>query len=287
MHIFHTIAELRAWRKTVSSVAFVPTMGNLHDGHLALVARAQQEAEHVVVSIFVNRIQFGQGEDFDRYPRTLAQDADKLRAAGVAAIFAPDEAELYPTGEQQYFVEPPALQHELCGMTRPTHFRGVATVVSKLFNIVQPDVACFGKKDYQQVAIIRGMVADLNIPVRIVAVETGRAADGLALSSRNQYLSAAERAEAPRLYRTLQTIAQSAQAGNHDFVALAQTAREALQAHGWAVDYVEIRQQGSLKTSNASFSEAKTAQAGDKHLVALAAAKLGNTRLIDNLEFDV
>ena len=277
MHIFHTIAELRAWRKTVSSVAFVPTMGNLHDGHLALVARAQQEAEHVVVSIFVNRIQFGQGEDFDRYPRTLAQDADKLRAAGVASIFAPDEAELYPTGEQHYFVEPPALQHELCGKTRPTHFRGVATVVSKLFNIVQPDVACFGKKDSQQVAIIRGMVADLNIPVRIVAVETGRAADGLALSSRNQYLSAAERAEAPRLYRTLQTIAQSAQAGNHDFATLAQSAREALQAHGWAVDYVEIRQQGSLKT----------AQAGDKHLVALAAAKLGNTRLIDNLEFDV
>ena len=201
MHIFHTIAELRQWRKTVASVAFVPTMGNLHDGHLALVARAKQEAEHVVVSIFVNRIQFGQGEDFEQYPRTLAQDADKLRAAGVAAVFAPDEAELYPSGEQQYFVEPPALKHELCGVSRPIHFRGVATVVSKLFNIVQPDVACFGKKDYQQVAIIQGMVADLNIPVRIVAVNTGRAADGLALSSRNQYLNAAERVEAPRLYR--------------------------------------------------------------------------------------
>ena len=277
MHIFHTIAELRQWRKTVANVAFVPTMGNLHDGHLALVERAKQEAEHVVVSIFVNRIQFGQGEDFDQYPRTLAQDADKLRAAGVAAVFAPDEAELYPSGEQQYFVEPPALKHELCGVSRPIHFRGVATVVSKLFNIVQPDVACFGKKDYQQVAIIRGMVDDLNIPVRIVAVETGRAADGLALSSRNQYLSEAERAEAPHLYRTLQTIAQSAQTGNHDFAALAQAARDELHAHGWAVDYVEIRQQGSLKT----------AQAGDRQLVALAAAKLGNTRLIDNLEFDV
>jgi len=153
----------------------------------------------------------------------------------------------------------------------------VATVVSKLFNIVQPDVACFGKKDYQQVAIIQGMVADLNIPVRIVAVNTGRAADGLALSSRNQYLSEAERAEAPRLYRTLQNIAQSAQAGNRDFAALAQAARAELHAHGWAVDYVEIRQRGSLKT----------AQAGDRQLVALAAAKLGNTRLIDNLEFDV
>jgi len=277
MHIFHTIAELRQWRKTVANVAFVPTMGNLHDGHLALVARAKQEAEHVVVSIFVNRIQFGQGEDFEQYPRTLAQDADKLRAAGVAAVFAPDEAELYPTGEQQYFVEPPALKHELCGVSRPIHFRGVATVVSKLFNIVQPDVACFGKKDYQQVAIIQGMVADLNIPVRIVAVNTGRAADGLALSSRNQYLSEAERAEAPRLYRTLQNIAQSAQAGNRDFAALAQAARDELHAHGWAVDYVEIRQRGSLKT----------AQADNKQLVALAAAKLGNTRLIDNLEFDV
>lgn len=277
MHIFHTIAELRQWRKTVANVAFVPTMGNLHDGHLALVERAKQEAEHVVVSIFVNRIQFGQGEDFEQYPRTLAQDADKLRAAGVAAVFAPDEAELYPTGEQQYFVEPPALKHELCGVSRPIHFRGVATVVSKLFNIVQPDVACFGKKDYQQVAIIRGMVDDLNIPVRIVAVETGRAADGLALSSRNQYLSEAERAEAPRLYRTLQNIAQSAQAGNRDFTALAQAARDELHAHGWAVDYVEIRQRGSLKT----------AQADNKQLVALAAAKLGNTRLIDNLEFDV
>ena len=162
-------------------------------------------------------------------------------------------------------------------MSRPIHFRGVATVVSKLFNIVQPDVACFGKKDYQQVAIIQGMVADLNIPVRIVAVNTGRAADGLALSSRNQYLSEAERAEAPRLYRTLQNIAQSAQAGNRDFAALAQAARDELHAHGWAVDYVEIRQRGSLKT----------AQAGDRQLVALAAAKLGNTRLIDNLEFDV
>ena len=168
------------------------------------------------------------------------------------------------------------LKHELCGVSRPIHFRGVATVVSKLFNIVQPDVACFGKKDYQQVAIIQGMVADLNIPVRIVAVNTGRAADGLALSSRNQYLSEAERAEAPRLYRTLQNIAQSAQAGNRDFAALAQAARDELHAHGWAVDYVEIRQRGSLKT----------AQADSKQLVALAAAKLGNTRLIDNLEFD-
>ena len=275
MHIFHTIAQLRDWRKTVANVAFVPTMGNLHDGHLALVERAKQEAEHVVVSIFVNRIQFGQGEDFDQYPRTLAQDADKLRAAGVAAIFAPDEAELYPAGEQQYFVEPPALQHELCGVSRPIHFRGVATVVSKLFNIVQPDVACFGKKDYQQITIIKGMVADLNIPVRIVAVNTGRAADGLALSSRNQYLSQAERAEAPRLYRTLQTIAQAAQAGNHNFAALAQVARNELHAHGWAVDYVEIRQAVSLKP----------AQVSDTQLVALAAAKLGNTRLIDNLEF--
>ena len=277
MKIIHTIAELRAWRKTAGSVAFVPTMGNLHAGHLALVAQARAAAEHVVVSVFVNRLQFGQGEDFDQYPRTLEEDAAKLRDAGVSVLFAPSEQELYPRVRQDYQVEPPNLQNELCGQFRPNHFRGVATVVCKLFNIVQPDVACFGKKDYQQVAIIQGMVADLNIPVRIVAVNTGRAADGLALSSRNQYLSEAERAEAPRLYRTLQNIAQSAQAGNRDFAALAQAARAELHAHGWAVDYVEIRQRGSLKT----------AQAGDRQLVALAAAKLGNTRLIDNLEFDV
>lgn len=277
MEIFHTIRELRDWRKTVSDTAFVPTMGNLHAGHLSLVARAKREAAHTVASIFVNRIQFGENEDFDRYPRTLAQDAEKLRAAGVSVLFAPDEAELYPDGAQQYFVEPPALQHELCGATRPIHFRGVATVVAKLFNIVQPTAACFGKKDYQQVAVIRGMVRDLNFPVRIIAVDTERDADGLALSSRNQYLGSDERAEAPRLYRTLQGIAAAVQSGSRDFAALERAAAAELAAHGWQPDYVEIRTAGSLKRSDAH----------DGHLVALAAARLGGTRLIDNLEFEI
>lgn len=274
MKIIHTINELRAWRKTVGKVAFVPTMGNLHEGHLALVAQAQREAENVVVSIFVNRLQFGQGEDFAQYPRTLEQDAAKLRDVGVAVLFAPDERELYPRVAQQYQVEPPHLQNELCGAFRPHHFRGVATVVCKLFNIVQADVACFGKKDYQQLTIIQGMVADLNVPIQIVPVDTGRAADGLALSSRNQYLNEKERAEAPRLYQQLQWISDEIRAGNHDYAALENAAAQVLLAHDWVVDYVSIREAGSLNV----------ARLGDKHLVVLAAARLGKTRLIDNLE---
>ena len=183
MQIIHTIKELREWRKTAGKVAFVPTMGNLHEGHLALVREAKKRADNVVVSIFVNRLQFGQGEDFDKYPRTLQQDADKLVGEGVAVVFAPDEKELYPNVEQRFNVEPPHLQNELCGKFRPGHFRGVATVVTKLFNIVQPDTACFGKKDYQQLVIIKGFVEDLNFNIEIVPVDTGRASDGLALST--------------------------------------------------------------------------------------------------------
>lgn len=277
MQIIHSIEALRQWRKTVGSVAFVPTMGNLHEGHLSLVQRAKQEAEHVVVSIFVNRLQFGQGEDFDKYPRTLEQDAAKLRDAGVAVLFAPDERELYPNVSQQYRVEPPHLQNELCGAFRPGHFRGVATVVAKLFNIVQADVACFGKKDYQQLAIIQGMVADLNMPIRIVPVDTGRADDGLALSSRNQYLSADERVEAPRLYQQLTWIADEIRAGNQAYSELENAAKDVLISHGWQVDYVEIRSASSLHI----------ARLGDKKLVVLAAARLGSTRLIDNLEIEL
>lgn len=277
MQIIHSIEALRQWRRTVGSVAFVPTMGNLHAGHLSLVQRAKQEAEHVVVSIFVNRLQFGQGEDFDQYPRTLEQDAAKLRDAGVAVLFAPDERELYPNVSQQYQVEPPHLQNELCGAFRPGHFRGVATVVAKLFNIVQADVACFGKKDYQQLAIIQGMVADLNMPIRIVPVDTGRADDGLALSSRNQYLSADERAEAPRLYQQLTWIADEIRAGNQAYSELENAAKDVLISHGWQVDYVEIRSASSLHI----------ARLGDKKLVVLAAARLGSTRLIDNLEIEL
>lgn len=274
MKIIRTIEELRQWRKDVGHVAFVPTMGNLHDGHLALVKRAREEAENVVVSIFVNRLQFGQGEDFDRYPRTLEQDAEKLQTAGVAVLFAPDEMQLYPNIVQQYQVEPPSLQNELCGRFRLGHFRGVATVVLKLLNIVQANVACFGKKDYQQLTIIQDMVKDLNVPVRIVAVDTGRASDGLALSSRNQYLNVNERMEAVRLYAVLKEIAAQLRAGNKNFSSLEQQAIQELSLHGWIVDYVEIRVAHSLQV----------ARLDDRQLVILAAARLGNTRLIDNIE---
>ena len=274
MKIIHTIKELRDWRREAGNVAFVPTMGNLHEGHLALVREAAKRADKVVVSIFVNRLQFGQGEDFDRYPRTLEQDAAKLAGEGVAVLFAPSEQELYPNVAQQYNVEPPHLQNELCGAFRPGHFRGVATVVAKLFNIVEPDYACFGKKDYQQLAILQGMAADLNFRVEIVPVDIGRAADGLALSSRNQYLSEAERKQAPQLYRELQAIARAVENGNRDYAALEQQAAANLKQAGWQVDYVEIRHAGNLQV----------AHVGDSELVVLAAARLGNTRLIDNVE---
>ena len=274
MKIIHTIQELRDWRREAGSVAFVPTMGNLHEGHLALVREAAKRADKVVVSIFVNRLQFGQGEDFDRYPRTLEQDAAKLAGEGVAVLFAPSEQELYPNVAQQYNVEPPNLQNELCGAFRPGHFRGVATVVAKLFNIVEPDYACFGKKDYQQLVILQGMAADLNFRVEIVPVDIGRAADGLALSSRNQYLSEAERKQAPQLYRELQAVARAVENGNRDYAALEQQAAANLKQAGWQVDYVEIRHAGNLQV----------AHVGDSELVVLAAARLGNTRLIDNIE---
>ena len=274
MKIIHTIQELRDWRREAGSVAFVPTMGNLHEGHLALVREAAKRADQVVVSIFVNRLQFGQGEDFDRYPRTLEQDAAKLAGEGVAVLFAPSEQELYPNVAQQYNVVPPHLQNELCGAFRPGHFRGVATVVAKLFNIVEPDYACFGKKDYQQLAILQGMAADLNFRVEIVPVDIGRAADGLALSSRNQYLSEAERKQAPQLYRELQAVARSVKNVNRDYAALEQQAAANLKQAGWQVDYVEIRHAGNLQV----------AHVGDSELVVLAAARLGNTRLIDNIE---
>ena len=274
MQVIRSIAELRAWRRSAGRVAFVPTMGNLHAGHLALVTEAHQRADKVVVSIFVNRLQFGQGEDFDAYPRTFADDSAKLEAAGVDVLFFPDERELYPRIKQDFNVEPPHIQNELCGAFRPGHFRGVATVVAKLFNIVQPDVACFGKKDFQQLHVIRAMVDDLNMPIEIVPVDTGRADDGLALSSRNGYLSAEERAEAPRLYRNLAAIRDALCAGDSNYAALEKTACDDLAAHGWRVDYVEIRQADTLEV----------AHAGEPRLVVLAAARLGKTRLIDNIE---
>ena len=274
MQIIHTIEALREWRKSAGSVAFVPTMGNLHQGHLALVRAAHQHADAVVVSIFVNRLQFGQGEDFDRYPRTLQEDADKLKGEGVAVVFAPDERELYPHVSQDYNVEPPHLQNELCGRFRPSHFRGVATVVTKLFNIVAPDVACFGKKDYQQLAVIRGLVADLNFNIDIVPVDTGRAEDGLALSSRNAYLTPAERAQAPQMYAMLSQMAAQIRGGRQDYANLEAVAVANMQQQGWQVDYIEVRHADTLAV----------AHAGDKQVVIVAAARLGKTRLIDNIE---
>jgi pantoate--beta-alanine ligase len=274
MQIIHTIAEMRAWRKTAGHVAFVPTMGNLHEGHLSLVRAARERGDNVVVSIFVNRLQFGQGEDFDAYPRTFEDDCNKLRAEGVAVVFNPNEHELYPRIKQDFNVEPPHIQNELCGAFRPGHFRGVATVVTKLFNIVQPDVACFGKKDFQQLHVIRAMVDDLNMPVEVVPVDTGRAEDGLALSSRNSYLSAEDRAEAPRLYRNLAAIRDALLAGNSDYADLEQAAKDDLTARNWSVDYVEVREVETLEI----------AHAGSHHVVVLAAARLGRTRLIDNIE---
>ncbi|SMC28545.1 pantoate--beta-alanine ligase [Andreprevotia lacus DSM 23236] len=276
MQIIHTISELRAWRKTAGRVAFVPTMGNLHAGHMALIREARQHADRVVVSIFVNRLQFGQGEDFDRYPRTLEQDAQLIAAeCPEAVVFAPDERELYPHVIQQYKVEPPAIQDELCGAFRPGHFRGVATVVTKLFNCVQPDVACFGKKDYQQLFVIQSMVEELNMPITIIPVDTGRAADGLALSSRNGYLSEAERAEAPRIYHHLTRMRDAILAGERDFARLADETIADLKQRGWGdVDYVETRNARTLKPAVHT----------DHELVILVAARLGKTRLIDNLE---
>ncbi len=274
MQIIHSIKELRAWRKTVGKVAFVPTMGNLHAGHMALVREARKHAEHVVVSIFVNRLQFGQGEDFDCYPRTLQADAALLAKEGAEIVFAPDEKELYPQVVQQYKIEPPAIQDELCGAFRPGHFRGVATVVTKLFNIVGADVACFGKKDYQQLFIIKSMVADLNMPIEIVPVDTGRADDGLALSSRNGYLTAEQRAEAPRLYHHLSSMKAAILAGERDHATLAQQTCDDLTARGWQVDYVETRNADNLKPATHT----------DHRLVILIAARIGSTRLIDNIE---
>ncbi len=265
MQVVADIARLRPELAAAGPVAFVPTMGNLHAGHLALVRRARQIAPNVVVSIFVNRLQFLPGEDFDRYPRTFERDCRLLEAEGVHWVFAPGERELYPQ-PQTYLVQPPPIADELEGRFRPGFFKGVATIVLKLFNCVQPAVALFGKKDYQQLLIVRGLVEQLNLPIRIVAGETVREPDGLALSSRNAYLSPAERAEAPRLHRVLGEVASGMPAAR---------AATALAEAGWRPDYVEVRRRADLAVP----------QPGDKELVVLGAARLGATRLIDNLEF--
>ena len=274
MQIHETIASLRAARRGSGRVALVPTMGNLHEGHIALMTQARAHADEVIATIFVNRLQFRPGEDFESYPRSFADDCERLAVAGVAHLFAPSEAEMYPQ-PQSYQIEPPPEQAGILdGEFRPGHFRGVATVVMKLFQIAQPDVALFGKKDYQQLMVIRNMVREFNLPVEIVGGDTVRAADGLALSSRNGYLSAAERAEAPRLFRVLTKVVEAVRAGEPDFAGLERGAVLELQARGWMPDYVALRKKLDLQLPSAH----------DSGLVVLAAARLGSTRLIDNLE---
>lgn len=274
MDIVPGIAELRARLGREQSVAFVPTMGNLHDGHLQLTRTARGHGSCVVASIFVNRLQFAPHEDFETYPRTFEADCEKLATCGVDVVFAPDERELYPE-PQGFVIEPPELGNQLEGQFRPGFFRGVATVVMKLFNIVRPNVAVFGKKDYQQLMIVRGMARQLNLAIHIVGDETARSADGLALSSRNGYLSQSERVEAPRLHQTLLWVKSQILTGMPDIVAIEAEAEKQLQQNQWQTDYIAVRKQSDLQSPRLS----------DRELVVLAAARLGTTRLIDNLEF--
>lgn len=274
MRVVHTVAELRAALAGARNTAFVPTMGNLHAGHLCLVERARSLGAPVVVSIFVNPLQFGPNEDYARYPRTLAEDCEKLAAGGCDLVFAPAVETMYPE-PQTYRVEPP-LANELCGAYRPGHFAGVCTVVLKFFHLVQPRYALFGKKDYQQWFLLRGMVRQFDLDIELFACDTVRAPDGLALSSRNAYLSPQARHEAPRLYVELQSLAQAIRAGRRDYSRLEEEARERLNHYGWQVDYVSVRSRHTLLSP----------QPGERALVALAAARIEGVRLIDNVEID-
>jgi pantoate--beta-alanine ligase len=278
MKIISTIEELRDQLRGQLRTAFVPTMGNLHEGHLSLMRIARRHGDPVVASIFVNRLQFGPNEDFDKYPRTFQADAEKLEKEGVYVLFAPTEKDLYPE-PQEYRVQPPDnLGNILEGEFRPGFFNGVCTVVTKLFSCVQPRVAVFGKKDYQQLMIIRNMARQFAMPTEIIGAETWRAEDGLALSSRNGYLSNEERAEAPFLIQTLQTVAEQARGLDSDLLALERDAMARLAARGWKPDYVSIRKRMNLQAPT------HDEYAAGEPLVVLSAAKLGNTRLIDNLE---
>ena len=278
MDICRSTDAMRAWRRDAGRTALVPTMGALHQGHLTLVARARdwldgQGGGRVVTSIFVNPAQFGPNEDLDKYPRQEAQDLDLLRDAGCDAVFLPQASDIWRPGAQTH-VQVSQLGGILMGRLRPGHFRGVATVVTKLFNIVQPQAAIFGKKDYQQLMVLRNMARQLALPIDIIGGETVRADDGLALSSRNGYLSPAERAEAPRLSRLLNRIRQTIRAGERDYGKLERAAVAELDSHGWHTDYVAVRQQVDLQAPGE----------GNPALVVLAASRLGTPRLIDNLE---
>lgn len=278
MFIARTIPELRDHLARFERPAFVPTMGNLHDGHLALVRQAKPLGDATVASIFVNRLQFLPHEDFDTYPRTWDSDCAKLESAGCDVLFAPDEKALYPEPQTCKVHPDPTLADILEGHFRPGFFVGVCTVVMKLFQCVQPRVAVFGKKDYQQLMMIRHMVRQFALPIEIVGGETKRADDGLALSSRNGYLSDGERAEAVQLSRALQGIAEAVRGGERDLVATEARAMQSLTERGWQPDYLTVRRRSDLQPP--------ASLAGGEPLVALAAARLGTTRLIDNLEFE-
>lgn len=278
MQTIETISTLRSeinlWRQQGLKIAFVPTMGNLHQGHIALIKKATQVADKVVASIFVNPMQFGANEDIDNYPRTMAADQEKLLNAGCDLLFTPTPAIIYPKGlDKQSYVEVPNVSDGYCGESRPGHFRGVATVVCKLFNLVQPDIACFGLKDYQQVQVIQTMVEDLSMPIEIVPVETVRENSGLALSSRNNYLTAEEKAIAPALSQNIQWLAKEIQNSN-DFIGLAKKAASAIDSVGMKTDYIHICHARTLEPASED----------DKELVILAAAHCGKARLIDNLQ---
>ena len=269
---------VRQWRATGARIGFVPTMGSLHDGHRSLLDVARQRADRVIASVFVNPLQFGPGEDFERYPRTPEDDGRLLTNAGCDLLFLPGVEEIYPDGRQSATrVSVKSLSEILCGVYRPGHFDGVATVVAKLFGIVQPDVAVFGDKDYQQLAIIRRMTTDLDLPVEIVGAPTVRAADGLAMSSRNRYLSQTERATAPRIYATLQAVAARVAAGERDYRALEVWGAEQLRAAQLLPDYFELRDAATLLPP----------VPGTTELVVITAARLGKARLIDNLRVAV
>ncbi len=281
MQLFHTLRELRAFLDSCAGrrIGFVPTMGNLHAGHCQLVSQAKNLADIVVVSIFVNPLQFGANEDFGSYPRTLQADCDQLRAVGADVVFAPAVEEMYPDFDgqdlhQQVIVQPPPLADILCGASRPGHFVGVATVVTKLFHMVRPHVAVFGKKDYQQLMVIRTLVRQLNFDIDIVGGDTRREVSGLAMSSRNGYLTAEQKNQAAQLYAQLQQVRSALQAGRRDYAAICKESISALKDQGWQVDYVDIRTQKDLSVPSTNQTE----------LVILVAAKLGKTRLIDNCE---
>ncbi|WP_100644365.1 pantoate--beta-alanine ligase [Alteromonas facilis] len=282
MQVIENITALRELRRTWQLkgdvIAFVPTMGNLHDGHLKLVKRAKSEADIVVVSIFVNPLQFGPDEDLDAYPRTMQDDLAALEALGVDVVFTPTADDIYSRGlEQQTFVEVPGLSYMVCGASRPGHFRGVATIVCKLFNMVQPNKAYFGEKDFQQLQVIKAMVTDLSMNLEIFGVPTERENDGLAMSSRNGYLTSEQRTIAPFLYRCICNIADNIQQGRHDYSAMITEAKAELLAKGFKPDYIEVRAAETLLHPGHE----------DKHLVVLAAAFLGKTRLIDNIQVTV